>query len=323
MRCPFALVHFRFFCYTLSEEQRFRIKNTDRRRRMKTETQKNTGVYYGMYILSMLMFGLNGYLVAHISIQSSQIVLVRTLVGGLLLTALVLMRGGFDRAAVRAELRDLLLGGIALGLNWVALFAAYRMLNVSLATLIYYAGPMLVLLFSPLLFREKLTPQKIAALVVVAVGLFCITGSITAAGMSLSGLLAAVASALFYAMLIIFNKRIVKTGGMQTAALELDVAFVVVLIYVLLTAGLPHPQRADIPYLLVISLVNTGLAYLLYFSGLQKLPGQSVALISYVDPVSALVFSAMLLHESMTPLQIFGAVLIIGGAILGELRRRP
>lgn len=289
---------------------------------MKPARQNGAGLSYGMYILAMLIFGTNGYLVAHLSLQGSQIVLVRTLVGGLLLTAIVLLRGGFDREAVRAEWRDLLFGGVALGLNWVALFTAYRLLNVSLATLIYYAGPMLVLLFSPLLFRESLTPQKIAAVAIVAAGLFCITGSITSAGMSLTGLLAAVLSALFYASLIIFNKRIVKTGGMQTAALELDVAFVVVLIYVLLTAGIPHPLKADIPYLLVLGLVNTGIAYMLYFTGLQKLPGQSVALISYVDPVSALVFSALLLHETMTPLQMLGAVLIIGGALLGELRRR-
>ena len=289
---------------------------------MKPARQNGAGVYYGIYILAMLIFGTNGYLVAHLSLQGSQIVLVRTLVGGLLLTAIVLLRGGFDREAVRAEWRDLLFGGVALGLNWVALFTAYRLLNVSLATLIYYAGPMLVLLFSPLLFRESLTPQKIAAVAIVAAGLFCITGSITSAGMNLTGLLAAVLSALFYASLIIFNKRIVKTGGMQTAALELDVAFVVVLIYVLLTAGIPHPLKADIPYLLVLGLVNTGIAYMLYFTGLQKLPGQSVALISYVDPVSALVFSALLLHETMTPLQVLGAVLIIGGALLGELRRR-
>ncbi len=289
---------------------------------MKPARQNGAGVYYGIYILAMLIFGTNGYLVAHLSLQGSQIVLVRTLVGGLLLTAIVLLRGGFDREAVRAEWRDLLFGGVALGLNWVALFTAYRLLNVSLATLIYYAGPMLVLLFSPLLFRESLTPQKIAAVAIVAAGLFCITGSITSAGMSLTGLLAAVLSALFYASLIIFNKHIVKTGGMQTAALELDVAFVVVLIYVLLTAGIPHPLKADIPYLLVLGLVNTGIAYMLYFTGLQKLPGQSVALISYVDPVSALVFSALLLHETMTPLQVLGAVLIIGGALLGELRRR-
>ena len=150
----------------------------------------------------------------------------------------------------------------------------------------------------------------------------CISGSIAAAGLSLSGLLAAVASALFYAALIVFNKRITKTSGLQTAAIELDIAFVVVLIYVLLTTGLPHPRREDLPYLIVIGLVNTGLAYLLYFSGLQKLPAQSVALISYVDPVSALLFSAVLLHETMSVTQLIGAVLIIGGAILGELGKR-
>ena len=105
---------------------------------------------------------------------------------------------------------------------------------------------------------------------------------------------------------------------MQTAAIELDVAFFIVLVYVLLTSGLPRPRPADLPYIAVIGFINTGLAYLLYFSGLQKLPGQSVALISYVDPVSALVFSAVLLHETMTPVQMLGAFLIIGGAMFGE-----
>ena len=295
---------------------------------MNSERQKpvsagkgSLGLSYGMYLLSMLIFGTNGYLVAHLSLQSSQIVLMRTLIGGLLLTACVLLRGGFDREAVRSERLYLLFGGIALGLNWVSLFGAYRLLNVSLATLIYYAGPMLVLLFSPLLFHEKLTRNRLTAILIVAVGLVCISGSIALSGMNPLGLLVAVVSALFYASLIVFNKRIVKTGGLQTAALELDVAFVIVLLYTLLTVGLPHPVRSDLPYIAIIGLVNTGLAYLLYFSGLQKLPAQSVALISYVDPVSALLFSAVLLHETMTPVQMLGAVLILGGAVFGEWRR--
>ena len=277
---------------------------------------------YGMYILSMLIFGTNGILVHHISLASSQIILMRTLIGGLLLTLIVLLRGGFDRAGIRADLLPLLLGGSVLGLNWVALFEAYRQLNVSLATLIYYVGPILVLLFSPLLFREKLNSRKITSVVLVAVGLVCISGSIALRGMSMRGLLTAVVSALFYAAVIIFNKRITHTGGLQTAALELDIAFVIVLIYMMLTVGLPHPAVSDIPWIAVIGLVNTGLAYLLYFSGLQKLPAQSAALISYVDPVSALVFSALFLHETMTPVQILGAVLIIGGAVFGELKSR-
>ena len=270
---------------------------------------KNAGIFYGMYILSMLLFGTNGYLVAHISLQSSQIVLVRTLIGGLVLSAMVLLQKDFSFSRIKPELGNLLAGGIALGLNWVTLFAAYRMLNVSLATLIYYAGPMLVLLFSPWLFREKLTKRKLTAVIIVAVGLLCITGSITAGKLSITGLLTAIGSALFYAALIVFNKRIRNTGGLQTAAVELDVAFVVVLLYVLFASGLSYPMTADIPYLLIIGLMNTGLAYFLYFTGL----------ISYIDPVSALLFSAWLLNESMTMLQIAGAVFIIGGAIIGEL----
>jgi len=274
----------------------------------------------GMYILSMLIFGTNGCIVAHISFAGTQIVLLRTLIGGVLLTVLVCARGGFDRADVRRDICPLLLGGTALGMNWVALFEAYRLLNVSLATLIYYVGPILVLLFSPVLFREKLTAQKLVSVAFVTAGLVCISGSIVLSGMDAMGLTAAVISALFYAGLIIFNKKITRTGGLQTAALEVDVAFGVVLVYTLLTTGLPQPTAGDLPYIGIIGAVNTGLAYLLYFSGLQKLSGQSAALISYIDPVSALLFSAFLLGESMTPVQLLGAVCIIGGAMFGELK---
>ena len=272
-----------------------------KKRTQREERQKRQGLPYGLLILAMLIFGTNGLLVSRISVQSSQIVLLRTLIGGALLSVIVLLRGGFDRNAVRADLPMLLLGGTALGLNWVALFGAYRLLNVSLATLIYYIGPILVLLFSPRLFRDNLPAVNMAAVIVVAVGLVCISGSI---------------------LLIVFNKRITHTQGLQTAAIELDIAFVIVLVYCLLTVGLPHPLRSDLPYIAIIGTVNTGLAYLLYFSGLQKLSGQSVALISYVDPVSALLFSALFLRESLTPVQMIGAVLIIGGAMLGELKKR-
>ena len=284
------------------------------------DRERGSGFYYGLYVLALLLFGTNGIYVAHISISGSQIVLMRTLIGGVVLTAIVLLKGGLSFRSIRSELLYLILGGTALGLNWAALFAAYRLLNVSLATLIYYAGPMLVLLLSPRLFRERLTKLKIVALAVVAVGLVFITGSIAAGGLSIPGLLTAAVSAFFYASLIVFNKQIHKTSGLHTAAIEVDIAFVVVLIFVLLTVGLPHPVPSDIPWLLLIGLLNTGLAYVLYFSGLQKLSGQSVALISYIDPVSALIFSALILHESMTVLQIIGAVFIIGGAMLGELK---
>lgn len=277
---------------------------------------------YGMYTLALLIFGTNGIFVSHISLASSQIVLMRTLIGGILLTCLVLFYGGFDKDHVRRERAPLLLGGAALGLNWVALFEAYRLLNVSLATLIYYVGPILVLLLSPILFCEKLTGRKLISVIIVAIGLICISGSIVVTGMNSLGLLFAAISAFLYAALIVFNKKISRTSGLQTAAVELDVAFVVVFVYTLCTSGIPHLTGNDLPYIAVIGFINTGLAYFLYFSGMQKLSGQSVALISYLDPVSALLFSALLLHEAMTPVQIVGAVLIIGGAMFGEIKKQ-
>lgn len=273
---------------------------------------------YVFYTLSLLIFGTNGILVSRISLAGSQIVLLRTMIGGALLTAFVLFSGGFDKESLRRDRVPLALGGAALGLNWVALFEAYRLLNVSLATLIYYAGPMIVLLLSPVLFREKLPGRKALSVMAVAAGLLCISGSVVLTDMRISGLAAAVLSALFYAALIILNKRVTHTNGMQTAAVELAAAFAVVLAYTLCTAGIPHPVREDLPYIAAIGFINTGLAYYLYFSGLQKLSGQSAALISYLDPVSALLFSALLLREVMTPVQAAGAVLIIGGALLGE-----
>ncbi|MBQ6059592.1 MAG: DMT family transporter [Clostridia bacterium] len=286
------------------------------------KTDAGLGAFYGRYILALLLMGTNGVVAAQISLFSSQIVLMRTFIGGVALTAIVLLRGGFSLENLKSELFDLLLGGIALGMNWITLFGAYRLLNVSLATLIYYIGPMLVLLLSPWLFGERLTGPKIAAIAIVFVGLLFISGSIAAEGLSMTGLLYAVASALFYAVLLVFNKRIKRTSGLQTAAIEIDVAFVVVLIDTLLTVGLPHPLASDIPYLLTIGLINTGLAYMLYFSGLQKLPAQSVALISYVDPVSAVFFSSLFLYEKLTVFQIVGAVFIIGGAMIGEYKRK-
>lgn len=249
------------------------------------KTKHASLISYGAYILSLLIFGTNGLYVANISLSSGHIVLMRTLIGGFVLTCLCLLRGGFDRESIRTEKWMLVLGGAALGLNWVALFEAYRMLNVSLATLIYYVGPMLVLLLSPVLFREKLSGKKILSAGIVAAGLVCISGSIVVSGMNFLGLV---------------------------------VAFVVVLLYALCTEGIPLIAVADLPYIAGIGLVNTGLAYLLYFYGLQKLSGQSVALISYLDPVSALLFSGFLLHEAMSPIQLIGAALILGGAIVGE-----
>ena len=270
----------------------------------------------------MVIFGTNGLIVANISLGSAEIVLMRTFLGSLFLLAMVLVKRSFSFADLKADLIPATIGGAALGLNWVLLFSAYRSAGVGLSTLTYYCGPIIVLALSPVLFKEKLTWNKLLAIAAVAVGMFCITGDIEPGSDVQTGILFGGGAALLYASLIVANKRVKRLSGLNCAMYELIVAFFVVLIYLLASnVKLPViPAAEDIVWVLAIGLVNTGLAYYLYFSSLQKLPGQTVALVCYIDPLTALLVSGAFLGEKLFAVQIAGAVLILGGACLGELK---
>ena len=275
-----------------------------------------------LFVASMVIFGTNGLIVANISLGSAEIVLMRTFLGSLFLLAIVLVKRSFSFAELKADLIPATIGGAALGLNWVLLFSAYRSAGVGLSTLTYYCGPIIVLALSPVLFREKLTWNKLLAIAAVAVGMFCITGDIEPGSDVQTGILFGGGAALLYASLIVANKRVKRLSGLNCAMYELIVAFFVVLIYLLASnVKLPViPAAEDIVWVLAIGLVNTGLAYYLYFSSLQKLPGQTVALVCYIDPLTALLVSGAFLGEKLLGVQIAGAVLILGGACLGELK---
>lgn len=278
--------------------------------------------YLILFVASMVIFGTNGLIVANISLGSAEIVLMRTFLGSLFLLAVVLVKRSFSFADLKADLIPATMGGAALGLNWVLLFSAYRSAGVGLSTLTYYCGPIIVLALSPVLFREKLTWNKLLAIAAVAVGMFCITGDIEPGSDVQTGILFGGGAALLYASLIVANKRVKRLSGLNCAMYELIVAFFVVLIYLLASnVKLPViPAAEDIVWVLAIGLVNTGLAYYLYFSSLQKLPGQTVALVCYIDPLTALLVSGAFLGEKLLGVQIAGAVLILGGACLGELK---
>lgn len=282
----------------------------------------NRSKYLILFVASMVIFGTNGLIVANISLGSAEIVLMRTFLGSLFLLAIVLVKRSFSFADLKADLIPATIGGAALGLNWVLLFSAYRSAGVGLSTLTYYCGPIIVLALSPVLFREKLTWNKLLAIAAVAVGMFCITGDIEPGSDVQTGILFGGGAALLYASLIVANKRVKRLSGLNCAMYELIVAFFVVLIYLLASnVKLPViPAAEDIVWVLAIGLVNTGLAYYLYFSSLQKLPGQTVALVCYIDPLTALLVSGAFLGEKLLGVQIAGAVLILGGACLGELK---
>ncbi len=276
---------------------------------------------YFKYILSLLIFGSNGIVASYILLSSTEIVLSRTLIGSLFLLAIFILRREKPRfEEIKRQWFYLLGSGVSMGLSWMFLFEAYRLIGVSAATLAYYCGPVLVMAAAPFLFQERITKSKVAGIVAVAFGMVLVNRSAFLIDGVSWGLMAGIMSAVLYATMILSNKKVKRLTGLEITLVQLTTAFMVVLLYTLQTQqGMPSFSGVNILPILFLGVVNTGVGCYLYFSSIHELPAQSVAICSYVDPLSALIFSAIILGERLSIVQIAGAILIIGGAAFGEL----
>ena len=279
---------------------------------------------YLKYIFALLLFGSNGIVASLIHLSSYEIVLLRTLIGSLLLIAIFFIaREKLTFYKYKTQSIFLAVSGIAMGTSWIFLYEAYDEIGVSLASLAYYCGPVIVMILSPFLFGEKLTRIKVCSFLVVLVGIFLVNGTAFENGVSVWGLACGLLSAICYSLMVMFNKKAKDITGLENSMLQLFVAFLTVAIFVGIKQGyrMEIDTQSIIP-ILVLGLLNTGIGCYFYFSSIGKLPVQTVAICGYLEPLSAVVFSVIFLKETMLPIQIIGAVLIIGGAMLGEYRKR-
>jgi drug/metabolite transporter (DMT)-like permease len=281
-------------------------------------------VAYAKYLLSLLLFGMNGIVAARIALSSYETVFWRTLIGSVMLLVILVASGkGFAFLKPCRSLAFLVAGGMSMGVSWVFLYEAYQQVGVSVSTLEYYFGPVLMMLLSPLLFRERLTWVKVAGFGVVLVGLFLVNGGSLAQGGSVWGLVCGGLAAVGLAGQVICNKKAEGITGLANATGQLVVGFLTVALFTVVKTGFAIAVPvADWAPMLVLGLVNTGAGCYFYYSSIGRLPIQSVAICGYLEPLSAVVFSVLLLHETMTVPMLLGGALILGGAAFGETVKR-
>ena len=274
---------------------------------------------YFSYILALLLFGSNGIIANHIQLDSAEIVFYRTFIGSLLLIIVFLFsKKHWTFYKYKQQFLFLTLSGVAMGASWMFLYEAYAQIGVSIASLLYYCGPVAVMAVSPVLFKEKLTIQKMIGFFAVLCGIFLVNGSAWS-GNNLFGIFCGMMSAVMYAFMVIFNKKAAEITGLENSMLQLLISFLTVAVFVGVRQGfaLEIPKTSIIP-ILSLGLLNTGIGCYFYFSSIGKLPVQTVAICGYLEPLSAVLFSVILLQEQMLLPQIMGAVLIIGGAVFAE-----
>lgn len=276
-------------------------------------------------IASMVIFGTIGLFVRYIPLPSSVIACVRGFVGMLfLLLVMALRRKKPDMAAIKKNLLILIVSGAAIGVNWILLFEAYRFTTVATATLCYYLAPMFVLLASPLVLKERLTLRKLLCVVVSLIGMVFVSG-VASSGLpsvgELTGVLLGLGAAVLYASVVLLNKKMTGIAANDRTLMQLGLAAVTISPYILLTEDL-STLALTLPalgLLLFVGVVHTGIAYAMYFGSLKDLKAQTAAILSYIDPIVAIILSALLLREHMGLGGIVGAVLILGSALISEL----
>ncbi len=277
-------------------------------------------------LLAMIIFGTGGIISRFVPFSSGLICFVRGLLGSAVLALAMLLTGRSFSRGIKGRFL-LLLSGAAIGINWVLLFSAYRYTTVAISTLCYYMAPMFVLLFSALFLKEKLGLRRWLCLGLSLLGMAFVSGVLPGGlekGSSTVGVLLALGAAFFYASVVLLNKKSPEgVPGLEKTLIQMVGATLIIGPYLLFTedfsalAGQLSLRNGLI--LLWMGLVNTGLAYLLYFRGMSKLKASSVAFLSYVDPLTAVLLSAFLLKEPLSLWGWIGALLVLGGAVLSEL----
>ena len=276
-----------------------------------------------MLITSMAMFGTISIFVKNIAVSSGELALYRAILASILIASyLLLTKQKIPLNSIKKEIPFLLASGIAMGFSWILLFEAYKYTTVSVATLSYYFAPVIVTIVCPILFKEKLTLKQIVCFIMSTLGIVLITGIGDFNGQNnFLGIACGLGAAVLYATVILTNKFIKNVDGISRTLLQFLSAILVLIPYVLLSSGITLNSLNVSGWinLLTIGFLHTGIMYCVYFSSLRDLPGQEAAILSYIDPLVAVIISVTILGESMNLLQIIGGFLILGFTLWNEI----
>lgn len=274
-------------------------------------------------IISMMIWGSVGIFVRYINMPSLEIAFLRAAVAAVFL----FIFGIFNRSSTKSlyskkNLLLLIASGAAIGLNWVLLFQAYKYTTISNATLSYYFAPVFVVLLSPIVLKEKFTTFKLLSVFGALAGLLLILSTQTNASHGqynhVLGMTFGIVAAVLYAGVVLLNKYIKNFSGFDMTFIQITTAALVLLPLIIIRGQLHIDGLNTLPLVLIIGIVHTGIAYLVYFSAIKNIKAHSAAMLSYIDPVSAILFGTLILGESVNMIQILGGLMILGFTFIGE-----
>lgn len=279
------------------------------------------------FIITIILFGTIGTLSRYINMPSSIICMGRAIAGALIILLILAVRKQpLDKEAVRRNIGWLTLSSACLCVNWICQFEAYKHTTIATATLCYYMQPVFFILLAATVLKEHISGKKLVCVFIAFIGMIFVSG-VLETGLHISelkGVLFGIAGGFFYAVVVLINKYMKNISTVETTVIQLSMVTLIMLPYSAATGafGEVHVTTIGLVCLLVLGCLHTGIAYIAYFDSVNKLPAQTVGILSCIDPVEALLLSAFSLREPITLHTILGAVLILGATAVSEFNRK-
>lgn len=290
---------------------------------MNTVTENNK--YKIRVIISMLIWSTVGIFVKEIKLASIEIAFYRSFIGCAFIIILnVFKKEKFILKDIKANIKVLAATGISLGLGWALLFQGYKYTTISNATLAYYIAPIIIIIMSAILFKEKINFKKTLCITIAMAGLILIVKSNDVTSVAYNhklGVIYAVAGGFFYAFVVVLNKYIKNLSSSITTIIQLFAASLILQPFVFSNMGnILTLDLKSLILLFIVGVIHTGSTYTLYLSSVRYLEGQTIAILSYIDPIFAVILSTILLKENMTAVQMLGGAMILGAAFVSEYK---
>lgn len=263
---------------------------------------------YLFIILAMLIWGSVGIFARFIPQPSQVIVFYRVVFafGSLLVMSIYKQELDFNLKGNNRLL--ILMMGIALALNWLFFFKAVKTTTIASATLSYYTSPIILTILSVIFLKERLTKKGIAALALGFIGIsVMLLNDITLASAKLTGVGYGLIAAICYAVFALINKLVSDLSASYLTLLQTGIAGLILFPFII---QYQFPDVESLLLLLIMGVVHTALGLILYIKGLRISKVQEVGALSYLDPVSAILFALIIFGE------IPGINTIIGGGLI-------
>ncbi|MHB8156476.1 MAG: DMT family transporter [Desulfocucumaceae bacterium] len=230
---------------------------------------------------------------------------------------LVVFAGGHSiRIPKKDVLSLLLLCLVGYGPAAVLFFASLQFIPASLASLILFTHPVMVTIFEVVVYKYPITVKKALALALSTTGLFLVMGNISGE-VSIKGIALGLGAALSYTVYLLYGKKIVGNHPPAVVtAYILTFSAIGFTLYGLVTGGI----NIDFPisswiWVFAMAIISTCMGIVLLFAGLKRLEAGKASIVSTLEVVITLTFSAILLREVMTLLQLAGAIMILAGIV--------